>query len=335
MTLAGGLEPRLLPPTRDRRCPNCGGDALPAFSTRDRNLRVSRVSFDYFGCPNCGLVFLASVPEDLDRYYPARYYQLPESRQRLAELASRERIKLDLIRPYRAAGDLLEVGPAWGSFAYAAKLAGYSVSVVEMDERCRNYLRDEVGVTVLEQANAGALPRSLGSYDVVALWHVVEHLPDFKRMLVELGGRVRPGGIVVVATPNPAAWQFRVMRGAWPHVDAPRHLQLVPASVLGEILGPLGFHTEVETTSDAGGLSWNRFGWQRRLLNALPSARLFRLAGLATGYLAGLVLGPLDNRPMQGAAYTMILRRSLDERLPASERQTGSIPRVRSEAGDA
>ena len=143
-------------------CPSCAGEALPYLSERDRNLRVSPVRFDYHLCNSCGLIFLARVPEDLDRYYPAQYYELPRSLARLAELAGREQFKLDLIRPFEPSGDLLEIGPGWGSFAYAAKLAGYSVTVVEKDERCRTYLVEVAGVAVREPKSTGALPDGLG-----------------------------------------------------------------------------------------------------------------------------------------------------------------------------
>lgn len=136
--------------------------------------------------------------------------------------AGTEKSKLDLIRPYRAGGDLLEVGSEWGGFAYAAKLAGHNVTAVGMDERCCQYLRDIVGVAVYKPDETGVLPDGLARYDVVALWHVIEHLQHFEQVLSQLAGLVRPGGIIAIASPNPEAWQFRMMRKRWPHIDAPR-----------------------------------------------------------------------------------------------------------------
>ena len=102
------------------------------------------------------------------------------------------------------------------------------------------------------------------------------------------------------------------MRGAWPHLDAPRHLQLIPIGAIKDILRPLGFEPLVETAGDAGGLSWNRFGWQRLVMNALPRSRVLGLAGLVAGYATGWLLAPLDRRSMQGAAYTIVLRSSAE-----------------------
>jgi 2-polyprenyl-3-methyl-5-hydroxy-6-metoxy-1,4-benzoquinol methylase len=290
-------------------CPNCSSQALLSFRARDLNLRVSQTYFSYFRCHVCGLFFIAEAPADLDRYYPSAYYALPDSKQRLEVIAGREKFKLDLIRPYRAAGDLLEVGSAWGSFAYAAKLAGYNVTAVEIDERCCQYLREVVEVAVYKPDETGALPDGLAQYDVVALWHVIEHLQRFKQVLSQLAGLVRPGGIIAIASPNPDAWQFRVMRKRWPHIDAPRHLQLIPARLIIEVLAAHDFKVMLATCNDPGGLGWNRFGWQRLIINALPPARAATVAGLAAGAGLGEVFLPLDRRQLRGAAYTLILRK--------------------------
>ncbi len=290
-------------------CPQCASKALLSFRARDLNLRVTKTYFSYFRCPACGLVFIADAPDDLNRYYPSKYYVLPDSKLRLEALAAREKFKLDLISPYRAGGDLLEVGSAWGSFAYAAKLAGYNVTAVEMDERCCQYLRDVVDVTVYTPDQTGALPDGLAQYDVVALWHVIEHLPRFHEVLAQLAELVRPGGIIAIASPNPDAWQFQLMRARWPHIDAPRHLQLIPTRLIIEALATRGFEVMLATCNDPGGLRWNRFGWQRLIINALPPSRAATAVGLGVGTALGGVLSPLERRRLRGAAYTLILRK--------------------------
>jgi SAM-dependent methyltransferase len=256
------------------------------------------------------LIFIAEPPADLGRFYPSQYYSMPGSKLRLEQLARREQFKLDLIQPYQPGGDLLEVGSAWGSFAYAAKLAGYKVTAIEMDDRCRDYLRDVVGVDALPAGDDGALPAGLGRYDAAVLWHVIEHVQHFEAMLVQLGGLVRPGGIIALASPNPEAWQFELMRRRWPHVDAPRHLQLIPTEVIIEILGARDFEVVLSTTSDPGGLRWNRFGWQRLLMNALPRWRVTTGVGFAVGAALGGIVSPMDRRRLRGAAYTLILRKN-------------------------
>lgn len=291
-------------------CPHCASPAQFAFRSRDENQRVSDTYFAYFRCPTCRLIFIAEAPADLDLYYPMEYYALPDNKQRLELVASKERFKLDLIRPYQAGGDLLEIGSAWGSFAYAAKSAGYNVEAVEIDEACCRYLREVVGVTVHQADASVGLPSGLGQYDVVALWQVIEHLQNFEQVLTQLATVVRRDGIMAIAAPNPASWQFRVMGERWPHVDAPRHLQLIPAQVIIDILAAHGFEVMLLTCTDPGGLSWNRFGWQRLIINTLPKMRAATALGLAGGAAIAAVVSRIETRDLLGATYTLVLRKS-------------------------
>ena len=66
--------------------PGCPGHELVFITARDRNRRISRDRFTYLRCGTCGLVRLAKPPEDLGKFYPNTYYDLP-SRRRLAEIA--------------------------------------------------------------------------------------------------------------------------------------------------------------------------------------------------------------------------------------------------------
>jgi len=263
--------------------------------------------FTYLRCDACGLVRLADPPDDLGKFYPAAYYDLP-SHQRLAKIAGRDAFKIDLVRRFSKPGRLLEIGPAFGVFAYQAKQAGYHVSAIEMDARCCDYLAKELQIDVRqsdapEQAIQGFAPQ-----DVIALWHVVEHLPDPWTLLRAAAANLRSGGILVIATPNPLAWQFGVMGALWPHVDAPRHLYLLRSATVADFVRPLGLSCIHTTTDDEDARSWNRFGWQRLLMNACPGKWTQRAAFVA-GWALSAAMSPLDRRPGAGSAYTLVLRK--------------------------
>jgi 2-polyprenyl-3-methyl-5-hydroxy-6-metoxy-1,4-benzoquinol methylase len=63
-----------------------------------------------------------------------------------------------------------------------------------------------------------------GYFDVVTLWHVLEHDPDPVRSLQRVKGWLRPGGLVLAEVPNSAGWIARLCGGAWLGWDLPRHL---------------------------------------------------------------------------------------------------------------
>lgn len=287
--------------------PACGGIERAFLSTRDRNRRIDDRHFDYVRCDRCGLIRLANPPADLGAYYPADYYALP-SLAKLAAIARRDPFRVRTVQRFSRPGRLLEIGPAFGVFAFQCKEAGYKVSAIEMDERCCSYLREQVGIEAVQSEVPHEAMAQFTNQDVVALWHVIEHLPDPWSVVRAAAHSLAPGGVLVIASPNPSAWQFSVMGSAWPHVDAPRHLYLIPPSVLVDFGAPLGFDCVHVSTEDDEARRWNRFGWQRLLMNVMPGRWTERVAYLA-GWGLSLVASPFDRRPGKGSAYTLVLQK--------------------------
>ena len=118
-----------------------------------------------------------------------------------------------------------------------------------MDTECCRFLRDGGGDRGGRDCrSASASPRD-GPFDVVAMWQVIEHLPNPREVLAAAAGSLAPGGVVVIATPNPAAFQFRVFGPRWTHLDAPRHLFLISAPTLSGVGRELGLETALLTTA--------------------------------------------------------------------------------------
>lgn len=289
-------------------CPQCKRDSPLTFHTKDFNRRLSLDTFDYYRCPACHLIFLFPIPANLGSYYPQDYYTLPESMQRLDQIAESLRYQIELVQRFVPAGRLLEIGPAYGVFAHLAKKSGFDVEAIEMDERCCEYLTDVVGVRAINSDDPAEVLPTLEQKDVIALWQVVEHLPDPWTVLERAAEKLRPGGILLVAAPNPDAFQFRVLRSRWPHVDAPRHVQLIPAQLLIQRLASSGLEAVMVTTDDQGSKTWNVFGWQKSLEN-LSNDRRARWLMRRLGWAFGKAVGVLESGEMKGSTYTMILRK--------------------------
>lgn len=289
------------------RCRVCGGKAHARLESRDFNRKLADSRFIYHQCEDCGSLALAVPPPDLDRYYPTDYYALPTSRQELATAAERERYKLDIVRRFVRPGRLLEIGPGPSAFPYLAKEAGFDVGAVEMDERCCEFLRDVVGVHATQTSDATAVLEYSEPLQVVALWHVVEHLPNPMETLEAAAKALAPGGILVIAAPNPDSMQLSLFRSRWAHLDAPRHLQLIPAAYISKRAAAWGLQTVLKTTTDAGGLGWNAFGWNVSLNHAASAVGL-RFPTLGAKVI-GRIARPLERTGMRGATYTLVLRK--------------------------
>lgn len=247
---------------------------------------------------------MADVPADLGRYYPDDYYELP-TRATLEIAAAAEAPKLALIQRFVSPGPLLEIGAAYGIFARAAALAGFDVTAIEMDARSCRYLEEVVGVKAICSDMPEQAVGDVGPVKAVTMWHVLEHLPRPWELLAQVAERLEPGGVLALAMPNPDSLQFRLLGGRWAHVDAPRHLFLIPFSTLRRRAAELGLELGHVTTSDPAGRYWNVFGWEYALRRH-PARRPSTGATRVSSRLVALGLSPLERRSMNGTAYTAV-----------------------------
>jgi hypothetical protein len=274
----------------------------------DENRRTDDGVFSYGRCTDCGVIALANPPADLSRYYAGDYFSMP-SKERLARLAAKENAKISAVTRFASGGRLLEIGPAIGAFAIRAVNEGFSVSVIEQDAGCCEFLSRQPRLDVSHADNPHEVIRKLPAFDVIALWHVIEHLREPFLFFDAAAANLAPGGILALATPNPEALQFRWMGRRWPHLDAPRHLYLLPVSALIERGRREGLDVCLVDSGDDDARSWNRFGWQRLLMNRMPLP-LGRAAGFLIGAVLSRLFAPWEAAAMYGSAYTLVLRKA-------------------------
>ena len=289
-------------------CPKCGNDSIIKVETKDYNRQITNHIFSYRECKKCNLIFLSNIPENIGDYYQDEYYEIP-SKERLIKIAKKNRYQVEMIKTFTSNGRLLDVGSAFGTFAFAAKNSGFIVDSIEMNELCCKYLSEQVGVNVYQGDKPQEIIRDLELYDVITLWHNIEHLLKPWSVLKEIAAKIAPGGIILVATPNPNSFAFKLLGSLWPHIDAPRHINLIPEKLLTEYIEGYGFQRVMKTTCDKGGLSWNRFSWQRILMNSFSSRILKRIAFII-GWIISLPFSIIENRESHGSAYTAIYQKT-------------------------
>lgn len=289
-------------------CPLCAGVTTHAFTTRDRNRAITQEDFHYRRCADCGVLYLENVPEDLSRFYPNEYFGLPTLEELRAQ-ALAERYRMEFVTRNVAPGRVIEIGPGDGLFAIHALDAGFEVAAIEPDPAAAAHLRDTLGLKVVESVAPEDVLAALGPAVAVVAMHVIEHVPRPWALLGAAAAMLVPGGIVVLSTPNPNAFGLRVLGPRWPHIDAPRHLFLLPHAAVIERGHALGLEPMQLTATDPGGLGWNAFAWRYALRR--PGARWVRerLAHLAGDAIA-TALAPVERGGLRGAAYTLVMRKS-------------------------
>lgn len=116
-------------------------------------------------------------------------------------------------------GSLLDIGAGTGAFLGLSKMYQWDVQGVEPDDNARR-LSALKGVPLV--TNIDELEGKL--FDVVTLWHVLEHLPNLDETIKKIEALVRPGGNLIVAVPNYKSFDANYYKEYWAAYDAPRHL---------------------------------------------------------------------------------------------------------------
>jgi 2-polyprenyl-3-methyl-5-hydroxy-6-metoxy-1,4-benzoquinol methylase len=207
-------------------------DRSSKFHLKVRDFSVSGEEFQLIENKEHG--FLETIPQpDLDMlpgYYESEdYISHTDSKRNLFEKVYhlvREvslRKKLKLINFYTSRSKkLLDVGCGTGDFIKSAQLNGWSVSGIEPNKDARDIANRKTNNCVLREE--GLYEFQSNSFDVVTLWHVLEHLPNLEEQLKAFKNVLKQDGILVVAVPNYRSFDANYYKEFWAAYDVPRHL---------------------------------------------------------------------------------------------------------------
>jgi len=222
-------------------------------------------------------------------FYAGGYQSIPADLPSLRSVAKKEAYKLDSILKYKKTGRLLEVGPWIGMFSSNAKDAGFDVTAIEMNENCVDFLQRVVGIRAIQSSEpAVTLSAMAEKFDVIALWHSLEHLPDPWRLLQKAAESLLPGGVLLIAIPNIQSYDFSVLGAEWFPLDAPRHIYFFPIPWLEKFCASNGLSTLDITTSDHLARMVSQEAWLRKSASLIPIRYVRRLVGLALYELSKL-----------------------------------------------
>jgi SAM-dependent methyltransferase len=278
-------------------CPLCGQTAAqPVWVLRDRLCGLPG-RFRLVRCRGCTLLYLnpRPTPSRLLAYYPETYESF--LLRPPAELGWSRRWSLGyglwkrcrLVRRYKKAGRLLDVGCGTGQFLAALRrFPGWEVAGVEPHPHAAAFARRTFGLPV-HTGDLRSAPYPAASFDVVTLWDVLEHLSAPLADLAAIRRLLKPDGVLILRTPSADSWDARVFGPYWAGLDAPRHLAVYSRRTLAQLLRRVGF-TIVDLRTGGGSAAIVLLSL--RFLLAETSGLRRRLLALLETPVARLALGP-------------------------------------------
>ena len=166
-------------------------------------------------------------PDEISRFYQSEdYISHTDSKKDLLEkmyhYVKRYMLKKKLNwinKKFPSKGKLLDIGAGTGDFLVEAKKSGWKVSGIEPDENARNKAKEK-GIKLSPNSESF----KANKYDVITLWHVLEHVHDLNTQIIEFEHLLKKNGLLVIAVPNFKSYDAQYYKEHWAAFDVPRHL---------------------------------------------------------------------------------------------------------------
>jgi 2-polyprenyl-3-methyl-5-hydroxy-6-metoxy-1,4-benzoquinol methylase len=193
-----------------------------------KDYSVSKEIFDLYHDETLDMLITSPQPslENLGKYYESEdYISHTDSKRSLFEklyhfiksIALKN--KLNLINSLQTnKGKILDIGAGTGDFLSVAKNNGWQTIGVEPSDRAKSIAINK-GVSFVSATS------ELGnhSFDVISMWHVLEHVPDLDKQIKELKRLLKPTGSLIIAVPNFKSFDAKHYGKFWAAYDVPIH----------------------------------------------------------------------------------------------------------------
>jgi dolichol-phosphate mannosyltransferase len=204
-------------------------------------------------CASCGLVFVSPLPDDTAVVYGKDYFCGAEGghgyinydEDKAADTKSFSAYLDRIEGSYPAKGRLLDVGAATGAFCSTALARGWEAAGLEISDYAAAAGRAkgmDIRTGTLDTADFPP-----GSFDVITLWDVFEHIRDPHMALERMAALLKPDGVLAMNLPNAGSRYARLMGRHWALIIPPEHLHLFNPDNLARLLAEHNFSQTLQT----------------------------------------------------------------------------------------
>ena len=225
------------------QCPICNSEKFSPF-LECKDWTVSKNSFTIVSCPACKFRFTNPRPleNDLGNYYQSEEYISHSNTkkgvinflyQTVRNWTLKQKLKLiNSLSPKSEIRNpkLLDIGCGTGEFLNVCKQNGWNITGIEPSEKARNFGNENYKLEIKEENQLNEL--SAETFDIITMWHVLEHVPKLNERIIELKKLIKPSGHIIIAVPNCSSFDAQHYQEYWAAYDVPRHLyHFTPANI--------------------------------------------------------------------------------------------------------
>ena len=190
---------------------------------------VSKKTFDLYHDTNLDMLVTMPKPseEELPAYYESEDYISHTDGKRtvfeklyqfIKQIALKNKLNLiNNLQPNK--GNILDIGAGTGDFLSVAKQNGWKTTGIEPNEKARN---SAISKGIAFAGSTKELSNEL--FDIITMWHVLEHVPNLDEQISELKRLLKPNGTILIAVPNFKSYDAKYYGAYWAAFDVPRHL---------------------------------------------------------------------------------------------------------------
>ena len=198
-----------------------------------KDYTVSRETFDLLLDKNADFLITHPQPteKDLSKYYESEDYishtdasksvidKLYQTAKKFT-VSNKTNLVKNLTSTKKSKIKLLDIGCGTGDFLYACNNKGFLISGIEPNKKARKLAENKIkDITILD-----SIFNATQKFDVITMWHVLEHVTNLDEYLVKLKSLLVEDGVLIIAVPNFKSYDAKYYKEFWAAYDVPRHL---------------------------------------------------------------------------------------------------------------
>ena len=208
---------------------------------------LTHEDFQIYECLHCGLLFTEPRPskDKIGAYYKSEeYYSHQENKKGFIPKLYEGVKSVNLKHKYKIAakgkcvGKMLDIGCGVGDFLHTAEQHGWQCTGVEPSEDAKAIASKRIKAEIISSEDLEKI--SDETFDVITMWHVLEHVDNLKWQVKQLQRLIKPDGRIVIALPNYKSYDAEYYKEKWAAYDVPRHLNHFNKKTLAKIFNSQG-----------------------------------------------------------------------------------------------